>query len=816
MPQEPLKLYDYQERIISSSQEIFQADSSLLIAAPTGAGKCHPPGTRVLLHTGDALAVEHIRPGHLLMGPDSLPRLVLSTSTGFGPLAEIRPHQGEPWRCNHCHVLTLSRPSPEPPGPGDPMRPTLADIPLDTFRQTLSPEEQAAHHLVRPPGVLFPNTAPADLDHHQYGAQLAQQDPQAPAQVPHPILTAPPAGRLQLLAGLLDQAGAPAHDGYTITLHSGQLARDTLFLARSLGFQAQHSPTGPGPQPGPGQPGPRTLTIRGHTRAIPCRNHPRPTQGATLPTRQSLSTPFTVADLPPGPYHGFTLSGDGRYLLEDYTITHNTVILAEMMARCQRREMRSALLVHRQELVEQSEEKIIRQAGTRPGVIWQSRREWDQPMTIMAQDTISALDLPDLPPLDLLVVDEAHHTVAPGWLRTIQRLNPRYLLGFSATPFRQDREPLSPEPFAQVIRPVTPQELMDLGVLCPAVIESPIILDAQGMPQPLSRASNIDHIYYQAVQYAIAQHRTKILLYVSQTQEYTPSQVIRRIQRRLRSAGITAEAVSQEVSSRQRRAAISRFTATAAASVLINYMALTEGTDIPLVDCVIIGRHTQSESTLIQMIGRGLRDHPAKQDCLVLNYTTRADMKDIIHYWRLDSPQEPGANTQQEIVRDLTRPQLAELAVNFPRTLSVMDSETIRYPWFRPFDRRPLMALPVWSGPGTQPRYVTVEPRSDGVWKVTNVILQNAGPAPIYRQQSLANSQEQAIAMVRQALGQHAPHMERAASWRLQPASPAQQQTWLSLHPASQAHEAQALTAGEASDAIAQERFQRRVNPRLL
>ena len=807
MPPAPLQLYEYQERIISSSQEIFQTVSSLLIAAPTGAGKCHPPGTRVMLHKGNTLPVEDLRPGNLLMGPDSRPRVVLSTSTGHGPLAEIRPQQGDPWRCNHCHVLTLSQPTQQAPTSGEQTSPTLVDVPLDTFR-TLPLAHQAQHRLVTPPGLLFPDTSPPHLDFHQYGYNLAQAPAGNSTPVPLPILTSPPAKRLQLLAGLLDQAGAPQPNGYAVALTSEQLARDTLFLARSLGFLA-HRDTAPAAAP-------HKVTIQGHTRAIPCRRHPGARQGSVLPESALLQTPFTIADLPPGPYFGFTLSGDGRYLLEDFTVTHNTVILAEMMARCHRKGMRSALLVHRQELVEQSDDKIIMQAGINPGIVWQSRREWDQPITIMAQDTISGLDIPDLPPLDLLAVDEAHHTVAPGWLRTIHRLRPRFLLGFSATPFRQDREPLSPEPFAQVIRPVTPQELMDLGVLCPAVIESPIILDHQGQPQPLSRASNIDNIYFQAIQYAIAQHRTKILLYVSQTQEYTPSQVIQRIQRRLREAGITAEAVSQEVSSRARKAAITRFAATAGASVLINYMALTEGTDIPLVDCVIIGRHTQSESTIIQMIGRGLRTHPAKLDCLVLDYTNRPDMKDIIHYWRLDSPQEPGGNTQQEIVRDLNKAQLAELAVNFPRTLSVMDAQTIRYPWFRPFERRPLLALPVWSGAGSQPRYVTVEPRADGAWKVTNVVLQNAGPAPIYRQQSIAASQEDAITMVRQALGQNAPLMERAAHWRLQPASQAQRRTWLSLHPRAQTHEAQALTAGEASDAIARERFQRRVSPRLL
>ena len=45
---------------------------------------------------------------------------------------------------------------------------------------------------------------------------------------------------------------------------------------------------------------------------------------------------------------------------------------------------------------------------------------------------------------------------------------------------------------------------------------------------------------------------------------------------------------------------------------LVNCMVFTEGTDIPLVETVIIARPTQSDSLYTQMVGRGLRLHPEK------------------------------------------------------------------------------------------------------------------------------------------------------------------------------------------------------------
>ncbi|KAK6346899.1 hypothetical protein TWF696_007000 [Orbilia brochopaga] len=53
--------------------------------------------------------------------------------------------------------------------------------------------------------------------------------------------------------------------------------------------------------------------------------------------------------------------------------------------------------------------------------------------------------------------------------------------------------------------------------------------------------------------------------------------------------------------------------------VLVNCGVYTEGTDIPNVDCVLLCRPTRSRTLLTQMIGRGMRLHPNKQDCHVID-----------------------------------------------------------------------------------------------------------------------------------------------------------------------------------------------------
>ncbi|PFH62577.1 hypothetical protein XA68_12997 [Ophiocordyceps unilateralis] len=53
--------------------------------------------------------------------------------------------------------------------------------------------------------------------------------------------------------------------------------------------------------------------------------------------------------------------------------------------------------------------------------------------------------------------------------------------------------------------------------------------------------------------------------------------------------------------------------------ILVNCGVFTEGTDIPNVDCIVLARPTRSRNLLVQMIGRGMRLHPGKDDCHVID-----------------------------------------------------------------------------------------------------------------------------------------------------------------------------------------------------
>ena len=58
---------------------------------------------------------------------------------------------------------------------------------------------------------------------------------------------------------------------------------------------------------------------------------------------------------------------------------------------------------------------------------------------------------------------------------------------------------------------------------------------------------------------------------------------------------------------------------------LVNIGVLTTGFDAPHVDVIAILRATESASLLLQIIGRGLRIHDEKRDCLVLDYAQNVE-----------------------------------------------------------------------------------------------------------------------------------------------------------------------------------------------
>lgn len=142
--------------------------------------------------------------------------------------------------------------------------------------------------------------------------------------------------RLEVLAGIIDTDGHLYDNCIEIIQKNKCLADDIVFLARSLGFGCNIRPSikkcGNSPDPDHWDLYWRIVLSGTGLEKIPVRierKRPQPRSQKKDP----LKTGIKVKELGKGKYCGFTLDGNGRYLLGDFTVTHNSLISALMVAK---------------------------------------------------------------------------------------------------------------------------------------------------------------------------------------------------------------------------------------------------------------------------------------------------------------------------------------------------------------------------------------------------------------------------------------------------------------------------------------------------
>lgn len=373
----PAGLFDYQADIVRWATKKGKA----CIFAGTGLGKCHGAGTPILMYNGVIKNVEEIKPGDLLMGPDSKPRRVLSIASGKDELFEIVPIKGESFVCNSSHVLSLKITADK----NKYRKNQIINIPLDeylrknkTFKHIAklwrtgvsfkSDEVQYDPYIVgvwlgdgskSGPDItnsdfeiqeaLFDfakqnnlkirkvdanNTITHCLSHgrnNQHGKKNVLRELSRDCvvfgekRIPFEYLVNDEITRLQVLAGLLDTDGYLIDNVYEITTKYDGLKDDILFLARSLGFHADSRLKRAEIKSSGFSNLYHRIFISGETSRIPCKVE-RKIATTRKQKKDVLKTGFSVRSVGWGKYYGFTLDKDGLYLLGDFTVTHNTAM----------------------------------------------------------------------------------------------------------------------------------------------------------------------------------------------------------------------------------------------------------------------------------------------------------------------------------------------------------------------------------------------------------------------------------------------------------------------------------------------------------
>lgn len=133
--------------------------------------------------------------------------------------------------------------------------------------------------------------------------------------------------RMQLLAGLIDTDGSydKKGHGYEIIQKSDALAAGILYLARSLGFAAYSSKSKKSCMyKGVRREGEyNRIYISGNVSEVPVKLARKKALNRKS-IKDVLVTGIKIESAGEGEYYGFTLDGNNRYLLGDFTVTHNT------------------------------------------------------------------------------------------------------------------------------------------------------------------------------------------------------------------------------------------------------------------------------------------------------------------------------------------------------------------------------------------------------------------------------------------------------------------------------------------------------------
>lgn len=238
---------------------------------------------------------------------------------------------------------------------------------------------------------------------------------------------------------------------------------------------------------------------------------------------------------------------------------------------------------------------------------------------VMIQTLVRRLDRYEPP--DLIIIDEAHLAVAKSYQDVLAWAPDAKRLLLTATPTRLDGRGMGE--IADIIIPTcSTQDLIDEGLLAPIRYYAPSKPDLSGVRTTagefngadLAAAMQKSRITGSAVEHyrKLAHGRPAIAFCVSIEHAH-------HVCAEFQAAGYRAAAISGDSDQVERDAALQGLQA-GQLDVVCNCALWVAGVDAPAVSCIILLSPTQSVTKYLQSVGRGLRTHPGKPDCIVLDH----------------------------------------------------------------------------------------------------------------------------------------------------------------------------------------------------
>ena len=320
-----------------------------------------------------------------------------------------------------------------------------------------------------------------------------------------------------------------------------------------------------------------------------------------------------------------------------------TAVFCDVLNTAIARNKKAAVFTHRKHLVDQAQRSLA-QFGLYKKV----------PVYTVQTQGLDKLDL------DFIVFDEAHHAPAESW-DTLLKANPNAkLLGVTATPWRMDGKPLG-NVFDSAVEGPSIQHLIHQGFLVMPKVWTPPDDEAADDPIRLYKTK-------------AKGKRTIIFTNTIKSAKKMAEDFVRE--------GIKATTISASTPTKKRVEIFKDFEA-GKLKVLTSCDVISEGLDIPSIECVMLLRATDSSALYLQQVGRVMRPYKNKKEGLILdcvnNVTKHGDPLETRHWSLKRGPNKLPSDDEKIIPVDRYSIGRKEMKLNpKKRLIKMKHSKAIR------------------------------------------------------------------------------------------------------------------------------------------
>ena len=333
------------------------------------------------------------------------------------------------------------------------------------------------------------------------------------------------------------------------------------------------------------------------------------------------------------------LDKHGNTLVVAPTGAGKTIMLSALVGKRRGVSKDVLILQHRDELVSQNSTKFQRvNPELSASYVNASQKDWSGDAVFAMVQTLSRENnLKQMPKVDLIVVDEAHHTIADTYQRIIKAAKKAnegvQIVGFTATPNRGDKKGLR-DVFTNCSHQIDIATLIREGFLVPPKTFVVDVGVQDELREVRKTASDFDMADVEKIMNRRAINKRVVEEWMDKAGDRKTIVFCSTIRH---AKDVCAEFVEQGIDAAvvtgntpsDKREEILHDLAHGETQVVVNVAVLTEGFDAPPVSCVVLTRPCSYKSTMVQMIGRGLRtvdqeEFPGivKTDCVVMDFGT--------------------------------------------------------------------------------------------------------------------------------------------------------------------------------------------------